>query len=139
MHLDEGRRERGEGGGMAGGVGRAGAGTHRPVPRTPAERSRQVGRLIAASLFALNVGVIVTWGSLTPGVRESLDPLYSWLCHRQPGRCYELGGGPMPVCARCLGVWLGLAVMALFALAWSPWRMRTGLFLLGWMLVSWLL
>jgi uncharacterized membrane protein len=89
--------------------------------------------------LALNVGVIAAWGWLTPGVREALDPLYSWLCHRQPERCYELGGGPIPVCARCLGVWLGLAAMALIALFWSPWRLRTGLFLLAWMVVSWLL
>lgn len=45
----------------------------------------------------------------------------------------------MPVCARCVGVWLGLALMAVIVSLAGVCRLRTGLLLLGWMLASWVL
>ena len=35
--------------------------------------------------LALNVAVLFAWPWLGGG-RRALDPLYSWLCHRQPAR-----------------------------------------------------
>jgi len=98
-----------------------------------------IAGLIVATLLVLNVATIFAWPWLGSGVRGALDPVYSQLCHRMPERCYRLGGGPMPVCARCVGVWLGLAAMAALALVRGPWRVRTALVLLAWTLASWVL
>jgi hypothetical protein len=45
---------------------------------------------------------------LAPPVRLA----FSTVCHQAPERCFAWFGGPMPVCARCLGVYLGLAAAA---------------------------
>jgi uncharacterized membrane protein len=95
--------------------------------------------LTLAALLGLNLVTILAWPWLPGEVRRGLDPLYSWLCHRMPQRCYVWGGEPMPVCARCLGVWLGLAAMAPLALARGPWRLRAGLLLMAWTFASWVL
>jgi uncharacterized membrane protein len=40
----------------------------------------------------------------------------SLICHQRPDRCFKVSGRPMPVCARCTGLYLGAAVGAPFAL-----------------------
>jgi uncharacterized membrane protein len=39
--------------------------------------------------------------------------LYGLQCHQRVARSFALGGGMMPVCARCLGIYLGLGLGAL--------------------------
>ena len=34
------------------------------------------------------------------------------VCHQQPDRVPALGGVPLPLCSRCLGLWVGLSVGA---------------------------
>jgi hypothetical protein len=41
---------------------------------------------------------------LTPSIRLA----FSTVCHQNPTRCFWWCGAPMPVCARCLGVYAGL-------------------------------
>src|ERR1700733_14202800 len=41
---------------------------------------------------------------------------FSQLCHQDPGRSFLLGGAPVAVCARCLGIYWGVAVGALVRL-----------------------
>ena len=36
------------------------------------------------------------------------------ICHQRPERSFQLWGRPMPVCARCTGIYLGAAVALLF-------------------------
>ena len=43
--------------------------------------------------------------------------LFRLLCHGIPERCLELFGVPMPVCARCTGIYAGL--LAGIALFWA--------------------
>lgn len=48
-----------------------------------------------------------------------LDGMFLLMCHRRPERTLVLAGMPMPLCSRCAGIALGLALGAL--LAWpSP-------------------
>lgn len=54
-----------------------------------------------------------------PGVLLG-NPGRGWLgCHGIPDRCLQFRGEPMPLCARCLGVYAGIAVVAPFLLAGS--------------------
>jgi uncharacterized membrane protein len=40
----------------------------------------------------------------------------SRVCHQRPERSFRIGGGPMPVCARCTGLYLSAAAAAPLAL-----------------------
>jgi uncharacterized membrane protein len=35
---------------------------------------------------------------------------FSRLCHQDPARCFFIGGSPVAVCVRCLGIYCGVAV-----------------------------
>ena len=41
------------------------------------------------------------------------------VCHQRPERSFAVGGTPMPVCARCSGLYLSGTLGALLGLAWS--------------------
>jgi uncharacterized membrane protein len=44
------------------------------------------------------------------------DHAAATVCHRLPGHTFEIAGRPLPLCARCSGIWLGTAlVLALTA------------------------
>lgn len=44
-----------------------------------------------------------------------LDGVFFLICHRRPERTLVLAGTPMPLCSRCAGIALGLALGALVA------------------------
>jgi uncharacterized membrane protein len=48
----------------------------------------------------------------------------SVICHQRPERSFHLWGAQMPVCARCTGLYLGAALVALVALVISARRIR---------------
>ena len=52
----------------------------------------------------------------------------SRICHQRPDRCFWIHGRPMPVCARCTGIYTGAAIAGPLALilasAWSSRRAR---------------
>ncbi len=71
------------------------------------------GRL-AVALAALGAAVFLAgavaapWLAVDHGVASTLLQLaYRPLCHQLPDRCLDLGAGPVTVCARCLGLYLG--------------------------------
>jgi uncharacterized membrane protein len=35
---------------------------------------------------------------------------FAFVCHQQPERCFWIFGGPVAVCARCLGIYIGAAI-----------------------------
>jgi uncharacterized membrane protein len=41
------------------------------------------------------------------------------ICHQRPDRCFRIDGRPMPVCARCTGLYAGAAIAAPLALVWA--------------------
>lgn len=70
-----------------------------------------------------------------------LDQHYHRLCHRIIERCWMICGEPMPTCARCLGIWIGLPLAAGIAASsrYRPswWTVPVGLVGLLWILMSW--
>jgi uncharacterized membrane protein len=95
-------------------------------------------RLLPAALAA---AAVVWAGSLAIGpylVRSGEAPAASaWLyragavvCHQRPDRSFHLAGLPLPVCARCTGLYASGAIAALLAwiaTATEPRRGRTAL------------
>jgi uncharacterized membrane protein len=56
----------------------------------------------------------------------ALDAAFVTMCHRLPERTIALAGVPMPLCSRCAGVFLGVAVGAVAAwprLSPRAWRL----------------
>jgi hypothetical protein len=51
----------------------------------------------------------------------------SIVCHQRPERSFQLFAGQMPVCARCTGIYVGAALMALVAPLRRPRVARTDL------------
>lgn len=46
-------------------------------------------------------------------------------CHQVPARCFDLGWGPLAVCARCAGLYAGgLAALLLSTVSGRAWRPR---------------
>jgi uncharacterized membrane protein len=58
-----------------------------------------------ASWVGLEIGAFAAGTSLVPTVEAAVGPL----CHHDPARTPSLGGQALPVCARCTGLYLGLA------------------------------
>jgi len=71
---------------------------------------------IASNHGALSLGAACTYAA---GSR---------VCHQRPDRCFWIRGRPMPVCARCTGIYAGAAVAGplglLLASGWSTRRAR---------------
>jgi uncharacterized membrane protein len=98
----------------------------------------------AAGLLLAHLALLAAWPALPAGpLRRAGEALYPLLCHQRPERCYRLAGGPLPVCARCLGVWAGLACGALLGLLGSArrrwWSLPGAGLLLGVLASGWLL
>jgi uncharacterized membrane protein len=79
---------------------------------------------VAAGLVCLGVAAL-------PTAERSLTPEVGWArllfrpaCHQIPDRCLDLGDGPLPVCARCFGLyvggWLGLTTAFLLGRRFRP-------------------
>ncbi|MEK6630518.1 MAG: DUF2085 domain-containing protein [Acidobacteriota bacterium] len=51
----------------------------------------------------------------------------SFICHQQTTRSFHVGGSPLPVCARCIGLYGGAAAGAWAAVAWMLASRRTRL------------
>jgi uncharacterized membrane protein len=70
------------------------------------------GALVVAGLLPLLVFALARVPGLG-GVASLLDRWFAFHCERDPARTLELGGVMLPVCVRCLGVYLGLGLGAL--------------------------
>ncbi len=77
-------------------------------PLAVALRLALVGVALAPFVPPLTAGI--------PGVEWLgwlLDQWFGYQCHREPGRSFHLWGAMLPVCMRCLGIYLGLGLGAL--------------------------
>lgn len=72
----------------------------------------RVWSLALASVALLLAGALLP-PLLGPGPREAIMAGYGVLCHQLPGRSFALGGVPLALCHRCMGVAAGLVLGAL--------------------------
>lgn len=71
---------------------------------------RRVLLLLAASALLLVLLPAIFDGE---SLRAPLRNLFSPVCHQRAHRSFELNGAPLPICARCLGVYFGVFLLAL--------------------------
>src|SRR5260221_7816536 len=104
---------------------RAGIPTSVPFGLMVAASSPVRQGLCAASLIwivALPLATYIASGAL-PGLAPAklfafaVYGMGSVLCHQRPERSFHLWGVQLPVCARCVGVYAGAALLALAAAA----------------------
>ena len=98
---------------------------------TENQRITTTSRLVPAIVTGLAVlwtaGIVAApWLSAHDSILgDWLRLLYRPGCHQIADRCLDLGFGPMAVCARCAGLYLGGTLALVWTLAWnSPSRPR---------------
>jgi uncharacterized membrane protein len=69
--------------------------------------------LTAAAVLWL--GAIVAGPFLPTPLSALVYAIGSLICHQRPERSFDLAGLQLPVCARCLGIYMGAAIGVLFA------------------------
>jgi uncharacterized membrane protein len=93
---------------------------------------RRIGPLTRRWLAAITLAAAVYCSTfaLAPWLERAGSPAGSWLrlafaptCHQQPDRCLDLGDGPLAVCARCAGLYVG-GLLGLLATVLSGVRRR---------------
>ncbi len=75
----------------------------------------QTGWTVALAAALSIVGVAVLPPFVAEAVREPIMHAFAGVCHQLPGRSAHVGGVPLAVCDRCLGIYSGvvLGIMAL--------------------------
>jgi uncharacterized membrane protein len=89
--------------------------------RTATGPSRLVPAIVTALAVLWTAGIVVApWLSAHDSILGGwLRLMYRPGCHQIVDRCLDLGFGPMAVCARCAGLYLGGALALIWALAWN--------------------
>jgi len=90
----------------------------------PKDGGRQTRLVLAiASLFALlwtGGAILAPWlAAHDSAVGGWLRLLYRPGCHQIAGRCLDLGFGPLAVCARCMGLYVGGCLGLLWTTVWN--------------------
>ncbi len=86
--------------------------TYRPIPRA-----------LALLVVVATLGILFAWIMGTPsGLEGKLDAVGYAICHRIDPRSFQINGMPMPLCARCTGIYLG--VMTSFLVMFASGRTK---------------
>jgi len=78
----------------------------RPVSNTAARSAVLAASLLAASCLA-GLALASALEARGIGGAEVVRAAYAPLCHQLPARSLHFAGQPLPVCARCLGLYAG--------------------------------
>jgi uncharacterized membrane protein len=103
--------------------------------------SRPASALAAAALLWAGVLPLAGWLRSVPGDAAALFTFLiyavgSVVCHQQPGRSFYIGSAPLPVCARCAGIYAGGAMAALAALVGGRFPAHTAARARLWLIVA---
>jgi uncharacterized membrane protein len=84
-------------------------------------------RVATIGLVAIAAAIVIAWLWFTPeGVLGKADAIGYAVCHRIAGRSFNIDGRPLPLCARCSGMFLG-ALLAMVTIAASGRARAAGL------------
>src|SRR5712691_3986156 len=72
----------------------------------------------AIPIFILSASSMCSW-AIANGASTRWRLLFSLLCHGIERRCLTMFGTPMPICARCTGIYIGL-LMGVLAFTLFP-------------------
>jgi uncharacterized membrane protein len=75
---------------------------------------------LCAAAALIWLAVLLLAPQLPVSVSAAVYLLGSFICHQRPERSFHLAGVQLPVCARCLGIYVGVTIGALAAL--RPYR-----------------
>lgn len=78
-------------------------------PSTRLRRDTKIVLAVAAAIPTLILGAatLCSW-AIAQGASMQWRLLFRMMCHGRVERCFDLFGAPMPICARCTGIYLGL-------------------------------
>src|SRR5215510_9270902 len=92
-------------------------------PTAPA--SQPFPRRLAIIVSIAAVIVLFAWIMGTPqGIMGKADAIGYAICHQIAGRSFLIDGIPMPLCARCTGIYLGVMTSLFIAVASGRSRVR---------------
>ena len=79
-------------------------------------------KIVAAALAAIPVAILgasalCSW-AIAHGASMQWRLLFRLLCHGIVTRCFTMFGAPMPICARCTGIYVGLFAGLIGFVAW---------------------
>lgn len=97
------------------------------TPTTPplAPLSQRFPRRLAILVSVAAVVVLFAWILGTPsGVMGKADAIGYAICHQIAGRSFLIDGIPMPLCARCTGIYLGVMTGLMIAIVSGRARVR---------------
>lgn len=66
-----------------------------------------LGLIAAIPAAMLSMSALCSW-AIAQGASMQWRFLFRLFCHGIPERCIDLFGVPMPICARCVGIYLGM-------------------------------
>ena len=97
-------------------------------------------RILSAVAFVCSAAVllaaVVATLTIAGGGAEIVRLPFRLMCHGQVDRAFEMAGIAMPLCARCVGIYAGIAVAAVAMFTAPPARRRQSWFVLGAALVA---
>jgi uncharacterized membrane protein len=66
---------------------------------------------VAGTVLWLAAILLAPWlaGRGADGPARIIYAIFAPVCHQDPHRCFTLGGHPLAVCGRCLGIYVGFA------------------------------
>ena len=80
-----------------------------PSPAILRHPARSFGRRAVALLFVCAMLIAAVWLALTPpGLLGKADAIGYAVCHRIAARSFHTHDRPLPLCARCTGIYLGI-------------------------------
>lgn len=71
--------------------------------------------MVRSALLAIGALPFISWSLSGTAAGEFLERWFRFQCHGRVERSLALAGQMLPVCSRCTGIYVGLAVAALIA------------------------
>ncbi len=94
------------------------------VPQRSGRLAKMIPILKVLLVFAAGLVILGWWMFTPPGILGKADAAGYAVCHRIDARSFLVGDRPMPLCARCSGMYLG-ALMGMIYL--TRWGRRAGM------------